>query len=226
MRICRKGAPRQHGAWVLAGLALLLLSGCKTAQTLGEKPWDFTCPAEGTAVVLDDGRQLRFAGADPADPGICRATTAAGQPVRLIWGMVEEGSAEGRGHRAPMAPLFPAKTGANVAYTADLSSPGSGIQYRYDTRWRVRGWEKVTVPAGTFNAVIFERSVQGTGSNTAQGFTLTYWVDGNSGVVVKRTVALRQGGSTLMRPFQAVKLSLPPPPRPAPEAQPSGPPRS
>lgn len=206
-------------------LALVLLAGCKTPQTRGEKPWDFACPAEGTAVVYDDGRQLRFAGADPADPAICRAATAAGQPVRLIWGMVEESASEGRGHRAPMAPLFPTASGANVAYTADLSSPGSGIQYRYDTRWRMVGWEKVEVPAGAFNAVVFERNVQGTGANAAQGFKLTYWVDGSSGVVVKRAVEVRQGGSTLMRPFQAVKLSLPPPPRQDPQAAPSGPPR-
>lgn len=209
------------------GLVLLLgLGGCKTPQTRGEKPWDFTCPADGNAVTYDDGRQWRFAGADPADPGICRATTGTGQPVRLVWGMVEETASEGRGHRAPMAPLFPAKSGANVAYTADLSAPGSGLQYRYDTRWRLIGWQEVTVPAGRFNAVVFERSVQGTGANATQGFKLTYWVDGSSGVLVKRAVEVRQGGSTLMRPFEAVKLSLPPPPRQDPQAAGSGPPRS
>lgn len=218
-------APRRAlcGAILLA----LLLPGCKTAQTLGEKPWDFTCPADGTAVTYDDGRRLSFSGADPADPKVCLARTDAGQQVRLIWGMVEEGASEGRGHAAPMTPLFPAKTGGNVSYTADLSSPGSGIQYRFDTRWRVVGFEQVEVPAGKFNAVVFERSVQGTGSNAGQSFKLTYWVDGNSGAVVKRTVELGRGGSTLLRPFQAVKLSLPPPPRTPPQpVGAGGPPRS
>jgi hypothetical protein len=215
----------RHAARLTLALALLL-PGCKTAQTLGEKPWGFTCPAAGTAVVYDDGRSLAFAGADPADPGLCLARGAGGQQVRLAWGMVEETAAEGRGHRPGMAPLFPAKSGSNVGYTADVSSPGSGIQYRYDTRWRLVGWQKVVVPAGSFNAVVFERAVQGTGANAAQGFTLTYWVDGGSGVVVKRAVEVRPGGSTLLRPFQAVKLSLPPPPREEPQAAGSGPPRS
>ena len=208
------------------GVLLLLLAGCKTAQTLGEKPWDFACPEAGTAVSYDDGRRLTFAGPDPADPAVCLARTDAGGQVRLIWGMVEDSALEGRGHRPAMAPLFPARTGSNVSYTVDLSSPGSGIQYRYDTRWRLVGREPVQVPAGRFNALVFERAVQGTGANAGQSFRLTYWVEGGTGVVLKRTVELGRGGSTLLRSFQATKLSRPPPPRAEPQAAPAGPPRT
>lgn len=220
---------RPRRAAALAALALLGLAGCKTAQTLGEKPWAFACPEPGTSVRYDDGRELTFTGTEPGNAGTCRArvSTAGGAPreVKLAWGMVEEGAIEGSGHAAAMAPLFPAKTGVNVSYTASLSSPGSGIQYRYDTRWRLIGFETVEVPAGKFAAVVFERSVQGTGANAGQSFKLTYWVEGGSGVVLKRAVEVGRGGSTLLRPFQAVKFSLPPPPRPAPQQVQAGPPR-
>jgi hypothetical protein len=216
--------PRRAAAALIA--LALLAAGCKTAQTLGEKPWEFACPAPGTAVTYDDGRRLTFAGADPADAGACLARTDAGQPVRLAWGMVEEGAVEGRGHGAAMGPLFPAKVGSNVSYTASLSSPGSGLQYRYDTRWRLVRFEPLEVPAGRFSTLVFERAVQGTGANAGQSFTLTYWVEGGSGVVLKRAVELGRGGSTLMRPFQATKFSRPPPPRPEPQAAPAGPPRT
>ena len=219
----------RRAAIALIALAVLLapLAGCKTAQTRGEKPWDFACPAAGTAVSYDDGRRLTFSGSDPADANVCLARTEAGAQVRLIWGMVEDTAGEGRGHRPAMAPLFPAKTGSNVGYTADLSSPGSGIQYRFDTRWRLVGYETIEVPAGRFSTLVFERSVQGTGANAGQSFKLTYYVEGGSGVVLKRIVELGRGGSTLMRPFQGVKFSPPPPPRPEPQpAGPAGPPRS
>ncbi|MBX9697780.1 MAG: hypothetical protein K2X74_00030, partial [Acetobacteraceae bacterium] len=193
-------------------LALLALGGCKTAQTLGERPWAFACPPAGAAVSYDDGRRLMFEGPDPADETVCLARTPAGAQVRLVFGMVEEGASEGRGHRAAMGPLFPARSGSNVAYTADLSSPGSGIQYRFDTRWRLVKWEAIEVPAGRFNTLVFERAVQGTGANAGQNFKLTYYVEGGTGVVLKRTVEVGRGGSTLIRPFQAVKFSYPPPP--------------
>jgi len=209
-------------------LLVALLPGCKSATVQGEKPWVFACPEAGSRVTWDDGRSLVFAGADPADPGICVARTATGAPVRLVWGMVEETSVEGTGHRPGMESLFPAKTGANASYTATVRSPGSGIQYRFETGWRVLGFEPVEVPAGKFPAVVFERRVQGTGANAAQSFTVRYWVEGVSGIVLKRVVEVGRGGSTLLRSFQAKEVSLPPPPprRPPPPGAPSGPPVS
>jgi hypothetical protein len=209
-----------------AALLLLPLLGCKTPMTLGEKPWDFACPEPGTAVSYDDGRRLTFTGTDPADRNVCLARTATGGEVRLFWGMVEDSASEGRGHGPAMAPLFPAKAGSNVSYTASLSSAGSGIQYRYDTRWRLVGYEVAEVPAGRFGTLVFERAVQGTGANAAQSFTLKYWVERGSGVVLKREVEVGRGGSTLMRPYAATKFSRPPPERPEPAAAPAGPPRS
>ncbi len=210
-------------------LLLLLVAGCKNATPQGEKPWVFACPEAESRVAWDDGRSLVFAGPDPADPAICLARPAAGgAPLRLVWGMVEQTATEGSGHRAGMAPLFPAKTGANGRYTAVVSLPGSGVQYRFDTGWRVVGFEPVEVPAGKYPAVVFERRTQGTGANAAQSFTIRYWVEGVSGVVLKRTVELGRGGSTLLRPFQAKELRLPPPPprQPPPPGAPEGPPSS
>jgi hypothetical protein len=208
-------------------LFLLALAACKTAAPQAEKAWIFTCPEPGSRVVWDDGRSLVFTGADPADPAICLARPAAGgSPLRLAWGLVEETASEGRGHRPGMASLFPAKTGANASYTATVSSSGSGIQYPYDTRWRVMGFERLQVPAGQFDTVVLERAVAGTGANAAQTFTVRYWLDGVSGILLKRSVAPGRGGSTLLRGLVATQVTLPPPPprAPPPRGAPMGPP--
>lgn len=194
---------------------VLALAACKTPSAQTEKAWIFTCPEPASRVTYDTGRALTFTGTDPADPNICLAQ-GGGEPVRLAWGMVEETTSEGRGHRPGMASLFPSRTGGNASYTATVSSPGSGIQYPYETRWRVVAFEKLEVPAGKFDAVVLERMVGGTGANAAQTFTVRYWLDGVSGIVLKRTVELGRGGSTLLGNLVATAVTLPPPPPRAP----------
>ncbi|MBL6454940.1 hypothetical protein JMJ55_06370 [Belnapia sp. T6] len=207
---------------LLLGLAL---AGCKTPTPQTEKAWVFACPEPGSRVTWDDGRSPTFTGTDPAEPGLCTAE-AGGTPVKLAWGMVEGASYEGRGHGPGMASLFPARTGANAAYNAQVSSPGSGIRYEFETRWRVVGFEKLEVPAGRFDTVVLERVVNGTGSNATQNFTVRYWLEGVSGILLQRKVTLGRGASSLLRDLKATSISLPPPPprAPPPPGAPSGPP--
>ncbi|MBL6076507.1 hypothetical protein JMJ56_00735 [Belnapia sp. T18] len=207
-------------------LIALTLLGCKTPTPQAEKDWIFACPEPGSRVTWDDGRSLAFAGADPADPSICTARTTSGGTVRLVWGMIEEASSEGHGHRAGMQSLFPARTGANASYTATVSYPGSGIQYPFETRWRVVGFEKIDGPVGRFDTVVLERTANGTGANAQQSFTARYWLEGVSGILVQRKVTLGRGATSLLRDMQATAFSLPPPPprQPPPTAAPSGPP--
>jgi hypothetical protein len=206
------------------GLALALV-GCKTPSAQTEKTWIFACPEPDSRVTWDDGRSLVYGGADPADAGTCTAQ-AGGTPVRLAWGMVEATTNEGRGHGPGMASLFPARTGANASYTATVSYPGSGIQSPVETRWRVVAFEALEVPAGTFDAVVLERMVNGTGANAAQTFTVRYWLDGVSGILLQRKVEVGRGGSSLLRNLRATAVHLPPPPprAPPPAGAPAGPP--
>jgi hypothetical protein len=208
-------------------LALALL-GCKTPTPQTEKDWVFACPEPESRATWDDGRSLVFTGADPADSSICTARTASGGAVRLVWGMVEEINSEGRGHRAGMQSLFPARTGMNASYTATVSYPGSGIQYPFETRWRVVGFEPLQTPAGRFDTVVLERMANGTGANAGQSFTVRYWLEGVSGILVQRKVELGRGATSLLRDMTATALSLPPPPprQPPPAGAPSGPPPS
>ncbi|WP_043362615.1 hypothetical protein [Belnapia sp. F-4-1] len=206
-------------------LALALL-GCKTPTPQAEKDWIFACPEPESRVTEDDGRSLTFTGTDPADPSVCTARTASDGAVRLIWGMVEDASSEGHGHPAGMQSLFPAKTGANASYTATVSYPGSGIQYPFETRWRVVGFEKLEGPAGRFDTVVLERMANGTGANAQQSFTVRYWLEGVSGILLQRKVTLGRGATSLLRDMRATAFSPPPPPprQPPPAGAPSGPP--
>jgi len=206
------------------GLALAL-AACKTPSAQTEKSWIFACPEPDSRVTWDDGRSLVYGGADPGEAGTCTAQ-AGGTPVRLAWGMVEETTNEGRGHGPGMTSLFPAKTGANASYTATVSYPGSGIRYPFETRWRVVAFEPLEVPAGKFDTVVLERMVNGTGANAAQSFTVRYWLDGVSGILLQRKVELGRGGSSLLHNLRATSVTLPPPPprAPPPAGAPSGPP--
>ena len=201
-------------------LALAALAACKSSVPQEDKEWAFACPPREASVTYDDGRSLTFTGADPADANICLAD-AGGRPVRLIFGVVEEGPNEGRGHREGMNRLFPARENGNADYQAIVVSPGSGIQYPYGTRWRVLGFEQLQVPAGSFAVVGLERQVTATPPNNQQ-ITFRYWLDQGSGIVVKRQVEVLRG-SSLQRGYQATRLTLPPPPPPPPA--PAGPPR-
>ena len=88
------------------------------------------------------------------------------------------------------------------------------------------GFERLTVPAGDFDSVVLERMVNGTGANAAQTFTVRYWLEGVSGILLQRKVELGRGGSSLLRNLQATSMTLPPPPprAPPPAGAPSGPP--
>lgn len=194
----------------------LLLAGCKAP----EKPWAFFCPEPGGRVAWDDGRSLEFL---DSEAPLCKARLAAGgRETALVFGMVETTASEGTGHAKGMAELFPARPGGQARYTATVSSPGSGIQYPFDTRWRVIGFEKVTVPAGGFEAVVFERAVAGTGANAAQTYTVRYWLDRASALPLKRAVEIGRGGSTVLHSFEAKEVA--PAPRRDPAAR--GAPRS
>jgi hypothetical protein len=209
-------------------LLVMGLAGCKMPTPQTEKAWVFACPEPESRVAWDDGRSLVLTEPDPADPSLCVARMASGGTVRLVWGLVEETSSEGRGHRQGMQSLFPARTGMTATYTATVSYPGSGILYSFETRWRVVGFEAIQLPAGRFDTIVLERAVNGTGANAGQSFTVRYWLEGVSGILLQRKVDLGRGATSLLRDMRATSFSLPPPPpRGSPPAgAPSDPPPS
>ncbi len=196
---------------VLAGAALALLQGCAGPP----RSWPFACPRPGSTVTYDDGRTLNFTQADPASPAICLARSQAGE-ARLIHAIIPETPNEGRGHAEGMAPLWPAKANNTASYRSIVRSEGSGIQYEFDANWRVVGFEIVQVPAGRYDAVVLERRwTQRTGGDL--NAVIRYWIDTDAGIPVKRTVETIRG-TTLMRPWQATRAEIPPPPAPPPRA--------
>mgnify|MGYP001085964606 CR=1 FL=1 len=197
------------GALALA--AALAVTGCAGPP----RTWSFSCPRAGSTVTYDDGRTLKFTRAAPDNPAVCIAERGtSGEEVRLIHAIIPESPIEGRGHAEGMAPLWPAKANNTASYRSVVRSEGSGIQYDFDTNWRVVGFEIVQVPAGRFDAVVLERrwSQRSGGELNA---AIRYWIDTDAGIPVKRTVETIRG-TTLMGPWQATRAVIPPPPPPPP----------
>lgn len=186
-------------------LALLLaLGACGQPRV-----WNHACPPPGSGVTWDNGTTLAFSGADPAGPALCLARRGEGQ-TRFIYGLIEQTTAEGRGHAEGLAPLFPARLGSTARYRATTRSAGSGVQYDFENFWRVVGFEPVSVPAGRFDALVLERRIVAAAPNN-QNIVMRYAVDTATGIVVRREVTVERGGS-IQRGFQATRLQAPPPP--------------
>lgn len=187
-------------------LPMLALAGCSSPPP----PWAFNCPAVNTLVRYDDTRSIR---ALRRDGNACIYRDAANAERRFVWGMIEEGGLEGRGHLAGLDGFFPAAPASQGQYTATVVSEGSGIRYDFPTMWNVaQVLESVTTPAGTFQATVLVRRVRAAPPND-QMFVVRYWIDRVSNVVVKRTVEAERG-STLLRSYQATTLERPAQPTP------------
>lgn len=193
-------------------LALLALASCAPPRS-----WPFACPPRGAEVTYDDGRSLVFQGRDPQNAQLCLARRGEAE-TRLIFGVLEQGPAEGRGHPEGLAPLYPARANNTARYRSTSTSAGSGIQYDFNNIWRVTGFEFVRTPAGRFDAVVLERRVIAAPPND-QSLVIRYFVDTASGILVKREVTIERGGS-VQRTFEATRVQVPASGPPS-----SGPPR-
>lgn len=189
-------------------LALLALGACAPPRV-----WTPVCPPRLAEAAYDNGTTLAFEGRDPANERLCVARRG-GAELRLIFGLIEQTAAEGRGHPEGLAPLFPARANNTARYRSTSTSAGSGIQYDSDNMWRVVGFEFVTTPAGRYDAVVLERRLIAAPPND-QSLVIRYFLDTASGILVKREVTVERGGS-VQRTFQATRVQLPPdrpPPR-------------
>ncbi|MFM1989719.1 MAG: hypothetical protein RJA99_2676 [Pseudomonadota bacterium] len=110
---------------------------------------------ETTVEVLEAGATLRLR-VDPGD----------GQPAQQeryadAWRVIEETTFDGPIVFDVPMPLVPpdARTGAAVATAGRYRSERASGELAWRQRLRAVGWERVTVPAGTFDALRIDRAV-------------------------------------------------------------------
>lgn len=137
------------------------------------------CPSPGTVAVRDDGQRLVFAGEDPDEVALCLVRVGE-QTRRLLFGF--------------WAPLGPDLDEARSALARLLSGgPGTRVTIRehvFTDSW-VETWERGTeemlpLRSGPRRAVRLDRTMRLQGP-TGFRATASYWIDTETGVVLKVT---------------------------------------
>jgi hypothetical protein len=203
------------GSWA-AIAAGVLVAGCQAdggprpvASTPGATaiaappPVAFECPAAGTRVTFNDGTALTHAGADPADPAVCRGTTRGGQQLRLLYNfytLPTVGEAELRRGFGALWPLAPGGS-SNFMFVGQTTD---GNTFQFAESWRVERAERITVAGAPRDAIVLRRTQQGQGANNHLSHQ-TYWYDVATRTWLRRDVELVRG-TTAARSYQATAL--------------------
>ncbi len=129
---------------------LAALTTAVSAQTAA-----FKCPATGTAFLFKTGGPISVLTATGQDGDVCLySSTTAGQTetVRSHAGLIGSVDAAGESYTKgiDLKSLWPLKVGNQTRQTV-VSTGRDGKTYTTDLTMRVAAYQKVTVPAGTFD---------------------------------------------------------------------------
>lgn len=207
----------------LAAVGAVIWAGSAGAQT----SMSFQCPPAGAQTENSLATQDEWLGTDPADPTVClvRMTGpgAAAVERRLpyaFWRLPFSHHGSEAATRAGLGQFYPATPGKTVTCDVFLPRTMGGDDPCRQT-WTAIGVQPVKVRAGSFKAMVIERTEEGRGGNVFKG-TWRRWVDLNTGVTVKQTytpVRLRASGPQEWEPTSMVTPPPPAPPAPAPARQ-------
>lgn len=133
------------------------LAGAASAQTA-----DFKCPTSGTQFTFKAGTFEKVNTATGQDGNVCLFNSISdGKPekLRVHWGLIGSVDAQGESFTAglDMKALWPLKVGNNITNTVTAMGR-DGKNYTATVTIAVTGYEKVTVPAGTFDAFRVEET--------------------------------------------------------------------
>jgi hypothetical protein len=140
--------------------ATLSFSAIASAQTA-----DFKCPATGTTFTFRSGGVDTKSVATGQEDGVCLIQRGAGDKavtVRTYWGLVGSVDAAGESfvHGLDLKSLWPLKVGNKTVQTVH-GIGYNGQPYTTDVTITVAAYEKITVPAGTFDAFRVEENKSG-----------------------------------------------------------------
>lgn len=147
-------------AFATALAAALSCSAAASAQTA-----DFKCPATGTQFTFRSAGVDSTSVATGQEDGVCLLKRGSGDKetvVRVYWGLVGSVDAAGESfvRGLDLKSLWPLKVGNKSTQT--VNGVGyDGRPYSTNVTLTVAAYEKVTVPAGTFDAFRVEESKAG-----------------------------------------------------------------
>jgi hypothetical protein len=201
---------RKQGAIVrILGLSLLLLlatGGCvqmapvsgtaKPIDVSGSAPMGFAapfrCPPRGTTLVTTTGGFSVFYGAAPQDAEACLVQLPNRTEPRpylfQIWAPDTTYAQQMRSAWRQLAPFTQDKL-------VEFTSAGSDSLSQWRFVVRSRGFQQISVPAGTFQAYVFEISEEGFGGNTFKAMSRWYF-DSRTWVPVRFVRTVERGNAT------------------------------
>lgn len=134
-----------------AALLATTVAGVASAQTA-----DFRCPAKGTQFTLKAATFEKVNTATGRDGDVCLFDSVSDgktEPLRVHWGLIGSVDAQGEAFTKglDLKALWPLKVGNRITNTVTLVGR-DGKTYTSTVTVVVAAYEKVTVPAGTFDA--------------------------------------------------------------------------
>lgn len=135
------------------------------------------CPRAGTVAVRDDGSRWVFLGQDAEDSGICLVRVGE-QVKRLLFGIWTPIGPEVAEARDALGRLLAGGPGTTVTIREHVMTDS------WQEVWERGGEEMLALSSGERRAIRFERRMRLFGPT---GFTahVSYWVDADTGVVLK-----------------------------------------
>ena len=142
--------------------ALTTAFAAALASTAAAQTADFKCPAAGTQFTYKGGAFERVLTATGQDGKVCLFSSVSNgktEALRVHWGLVGSVDAQGEAFATglDLGSLWPLKVGNKITNTVSLVGR-DGKTYTSTVSLIVAAYEKVAVPAGTFDAFRVEES--------------------------------------------------------------------
>lgn len=159
---------------------------------------DFSCPTPGTKLTTSNGNMLTFT--DRAGM-TCNYLNSSGEPSGFTAGVIAPRSPNATDFAAKFASLWPAAKGKEISFqTGNLLS----LEYFY----RIRGHERIKVPAGEFDVVVIDHEQRGIRDNNRFLAKFTFYWAPEVGYLVKYDVEQVRGAYRVApKPWEAVSIT-------------------
>jgi hypothetical protein len=180
-----------------------------------EPGWDFRCPPARLEVERSaEASSLVFWGTDTRSPLVCSTGPSGAVPRVLGLWRLEQPSVQAA--LEPLRALFPARPGMVVRVHYFRHATDGQMAGHFQDVWRVVRRERITVQAGVFETMLFERTTLSLSTGAGRfNRVVRFWLDLQTGAPL-RLEHTPVGGriDPDVRTWEATRLRLPPGHRP------------